>query len=673
MTTFRYPKLLLSMVVLVAIHTSRADELDDAMIASEALQPARLLPRVALMHNEKINLATLSPDGRNLAFWIRDRKKVAVWLQDTETGESRHLFTTSMVMSLGWSADGRYLFMETDSGVAVTGIAVSDQPALVMNLAQKDEQYFYYIDMGSPHHFFASILDESSGEHVLYRIDHEGDKEELYRSEQRLYDFLAPAGGPVRFVRSAVGLLHTFYRIEAGKEQPFLECDYEETCNLRAYVSASDTLYITGRNGGNLTRLMAIDGGRLRELHSDPDRRFDVGSIVLDPGTGEPLIVEYETDFRASYGLTGDARRHLDAINEQLESRILGIQPSRDSGKWLVIDRDPRQKRPRFFLYDCNDQSMTRPLRKLIEELEATEVTIRDDDIAQRIPIWFTASDGMRLQGYVTLPRGLDPASVPLVVMPHGGPWVRTRGHFNRQAQFLANRGYAVFQPNYRASTGFGRNYVIAANRDFGRGRVHDDIIEGTEYVLSRGIGDRNRLAIVGHSFGGFSTLGALAFTPHLFRVGVATAPPAALSKAIKYYFDADDFDGSGFRRIDVMARLAVDIEDPDDVKRSYEQSPDYLAAEVIRPLYIWAGEKDERVNILDVRDYVLRLEAMGKEVTFLSAAGEGHGPRGDTATEAFFYLIEVALYRHIGGRLEVDINAKLQRYLNRSIIVGEL
>lgn len=662
-----------ALVFLFVAKSPQADELDVAVAASKSLQPARLVPRIAIMHNEKINRATLSPDGHHLAFWIRDRNKIAVWILDIETSKSRRLFSTSIVNNLGWSSDGKYLFMDTDGGVAVTGIGESDQPALVMSLSAEDEQYFYGVDSGSPHHFFVSMQDKVDDEHVLYRVDQQGAKEPIHRSERRLYDFLAPGGGPVRFIRRAGDLVHSFYRIENGEEHHFLDCDYEETCELRGYASASKTLYLTSRNGGNVTSLIAIEGSHIRELHSDPKQRFDIGGVIFDRVSGEPIIVDYATSFLETFGLTNDTRRHLAAINEHLESRILNIQANNSSGTWLVTDRDPRLKRARFFLYDSDSQTMTRPLQELVKTIEATEPALRDDDIALRTPIWYTASDGLRLQGYVTLPRGHDLSEVPLVVVPHGGPWSRVRGYFDKQAQFLANRGYAVFQPNFRASTGFGRNYVTSANRDFGHGRVHEDIIEGTEYVLSRGIGDRNKLAIVGHSFGGFSALGALAFTPQLFQVGVAGAPPAALSKAIKYYFDADDFDGSGFRRIDVMARLAVDIKDPVDVKRSYEQSPDYFAARVSRPVYIWAGERDERVNILDVRDYALRLEAMDKDITFLSAPDEGHSPRGDIALEAYYYLTELALHRHIGGRLESNLSPRLQRYLNRHVVVGEL
>jgi dienelactone hydrolase len=665
--------LLLTLCASLLPNYLRADVIDDAVRESKNLQTARLVPRSALIRTEKINLASLSPNGQHLVFWIRNGKKATVNLLHTDTHEIRRLFTTSMVSGLGWSGDGQYLFMATSDGVAVTGIGESDRPSLILTLDAKDEQYYYGVDAGSPHHFFASILEASTGEHVLFRVDRHGAKNELYRSKQRLYNFLAPQGGPLRYVRKANKLIHTFYRLENGAEEPILTCDYEAACQVRGYAPSSDSLFATGRNGNDLTGLMVLRDGHVETVHSDPESLFDIESVTFDRRTGEPLFAHYESDFLDTYGLTDSAREHLKQITTLLDSRVLEVQSSDDQQKWLVIDQDPRQSNPRFYLYDATKQVLHRPLQALTERIKGGENSWREDDIAIRKPFWYTASDGMKLQGYLTLPRGLDPAELPLVVVPHGGPWNRTRGYFDNQAQFLANRGYAVFQPNFRASSGFGRTYMMAANRDFGRGRVHDDIIEGADYLLSRNIGHEDKLAIIGHSFGGFSTIGALAFNPEMFQVGVASAAPAAISDAITHYFDSDDLDELGFRRYEVVARLAVDVEDADDLKRSLEQSPGNHAAEISRPLYVWAGEQDERVDILDVRDFVARLEEMDKEVTFLSAPEDGHGPSGDDSTEAYFLFTEIALHKHIGGRFQSDVSPRLLRYLKRNIVMGHL
>ena len=252
---------------------------------------------------------------------------------------------------------------------------------------------------------------------------------------------------------------------------------------------------------------------------------------------------------------------------------------------------------------------------------------------------------------------------------PHGGPWSRTKGGYSQRAQFLANRGYAVFEPNFRASTGFGRTYVESANRDFGDGRVQQDIIDGLRYILSRGIGSEDKLAIVGHSFGGYSVLGALAFTPDLFKVGVAGAPPADLVETIRNFMRSAKTDSS-LMRYENFRQLTVDLDRAADVERLSLQSPDRHWRAVTKPLYIWAGGEDPKVNILNVREYALRHHRAGKPTTFMVDPNAGHSPIADIQIEAYFYMMEKALAGQFEGRQETDISQKLARYLKRSVVI---
>ena len=307
----------------------------------------------------------------------------------------------------------------------------------------------------------------------------------------------------------------------------------------------------------------------------------------------------------------------------------------------------------------------------------ATNFTKKDrvtaSETAIRTPFWYPADDGFMLQGYVTFPRGVDVSKAPMVVQPHGGPWNRVFGSYSSLAQFLANRGYIVFEPNFRASTGLGRNYVHSANRDFGDGRTQDDIINGTNYLLNRGIGNKDQLAIFGHSFGGFSTMAGLTFTPNMFQVGIAGAPPPSLSKTMQYYVKKQDETRAGAMRVDVMADLAVDINDPNDIARIDAQSPDHHVKKVVKPMYIVAGEKDRKVNILDVRDYAIRLAENGVTVGMLVDKKEGHSFQKPLAKEAYLYLIETVLAKHLGGRHQPLSDPKLDKYIKKNMVMGHL
>lgn len=658
---------------LFLVGMANADPLDTAIAASRSLSLGPIVPRADLVHASGVVRATLSPNAKYLAYGVLRKGKLSVSVFDIETNTHRKLFTTKRLKQMSWSGNSRYLFLETDGGVAVSDIIGNGRPSQILNLDPSEDQFYYGVDTGSPQHGFISMYDPTSSQHVLYRVDQRGTKEQLYRSTQRIYNFLAPDGGPIRFVRKVHGLSNQFDRIINGKEEHLFDCDYSQRCRLESYSAATDSLYLTDRVAQNLTGLTMIRNGTRRVLHTDPEGSYDIARVVFNQRSSEPMLVEYETDFHASYGLKDIARHHLAVIQGIIKSRILRIETSAISDLWLVTDEDPTRLQPRYLLYDTHARQVSQPLRSVEEELTSPNAYFSSGSLALRTPVWWEASDGMRLQGYVTIPRGVDVATAPLVVVVHGGPWTRVRGQLSTFAQFLATRGYAVFEPNFRASTGFGQKYESAAKRDFGRGRVHQDIMEGMRYLLTRGIGEQQRLAIVGHSFGGFSTLGALAFEPDTFRVGVATAPPPALSDAVRHYFDSDSKDAAGFSRLQVMARLAVDINDKEDVRRSDHQSPRYFSDKIKSPLYVWAGEKDDRVNILDVRSYMLKLETMGKGATFLSAPGAGHVPQGELETEAFIYLSEAALHQHLGGRIESALSPRLQRYLDRNLVMGKL
>jgi dipeptidyl aminopeptidase/acylaminoacyl peptidase len=243
------------------------------------------------------------------------------------------------------------------------------------------------------------------------------------------------------------------------------------------------------------------------------------------------------------------------------------------------------------------------------------------------------------------------------------------KGNYSSIIQLLANRGYAVFEPNFRSSTGMGRNYVLSANKDFGDGIVQQDIIDGMRYVLSRGVGNPNELAMFGHSFGGFSTLAALAFTPELFQVGIAGAPPSDLSKSIKQLSNNKQNDKDKIRQNRLM-KLGVDLNDLQDLQRLSAQSPDANWQKVNKPLYMLAGGRDDRVAVTGVRDYAIRLEQAGKPISLLIDEDEGHSFNKDIAREAYAYVLEHALATHLDGIYQKEVSNNLKLYLKRKMVI---
>jgi dipeptidyl aminopeptidase/acylaminoacyl peptidase len=275
----------------------------------------------------------------------------------------------------------------------------------------------------------------------------------------------------------------------------------------------------------------------------------------------------------------------------------------------------------------------------------------------------------MRVHGFLLLPPGADPARVPLVADVHGGPINHFRPGYDAVAQLLANRGYAVFESNFRGSTGFGRGYTFAAHGDFGNGRVQQDIVEGVRYLLAQGIGDPERVGIVGHSFGGYSTLQGLTFQPGLFKVGVAGSPPPDLAWGMRWLVASGDQGDLPDRSLVATLRtLGMDPSDPATYARLHSQSPLANASRMARPLLVMAGGADRTVAARGVIDYVARLQRLGKPVSLYVEPGGGHSPEAPVPREAYAYLMVQMLHAHLGGAAPDAPGAELRAYLKANL-----
>ena len=248
---------------------------------------------------------------------------------------------------------------------------------------------------------------------------------------------------------------------------------------------------------------MQLDANdKLQTLHQDPRGEADLDEVVVDPGTLQPMAASYRSTVAATYGI-GDAQGVVADIAKRFPGRDIGLQvASGPAARWLVTERASTLRDPRWWLYDPR----TGNLRRILDDPGITANVPEENAMARKIAIDYLASDGMRVRGFLLLPPGVDAAHAPLIAHVHGGPINHFRPGYDGVAQFLANRGYVVFQSNFRGSTGHGRAYTFASNGDYGNGRVQQDIVEGVRWLLAQGIGDKDRVGIVG--IGGLGHMG---------------------------------------------------------------------------------------------------------------------------------------------------------------------
>ncbi|MCB1034984.1 MAG: S9 family peptidase, partial [Acidobacteria bacterium] len=503
-----------------------------------------------------------------------------------------------------------------------------------------------------------------------------GERDLLYRGPRPLHAFLLEKGGGVAFHSGPAGsggqepVLAVYRRPDPsaveGEGEEVLRCDLERACGLLA-LDGRDRPLLLARPEGDLWKVVGLkEDGTMEILHGDPRGLADLEEVAFDPRTHEPLLAVYDTEGRRNYSLAPRVGEHLEEIERMLPDGNLHLE-ARGPGApyWLITDSAARLQHRRYYLYDTR----RRQLEPLLEEERLSVPHLPEELPVAKEHFSYRASDGRKVYGFLSFPRGRDLSHAPLVAHIHGGPWSRVRQGFDPLTQFLVDRGYVVFEPNFRASTGYGLDYVLAGRGQFGDGRVHRDIADGVRHLLDRGIGDPWRVGILGHSFGGFSALGAVAFSPELFKVGIASAPAIDLLRALED-LDEEARLGNGLPQKEVILRFAVDPGDPTATERLRRASPEQHLAETARPLLILAGAKDEKIPLVDVEHYALALDGLGKDVSLLVDEDSGHGFEKPLLREAYLYLLERFFGYHLGGAFDPGRDPRVETYLEGRLLL---
>ena len=395
------------------------------------------------------------------------------------------------------------------------------------------------------------------------------------------------------------------------------------------------------------TRLVRVDLTTGEETEVDDHPEFDVdprgivspiipAPLIQDRRTGELLGVRYFGErqvIRALDSRFGDILTNL----EKLSEGDIGRLSSDEAGlRWVVgfnHDRDPGAT----YLYD-HDTGESRLLFRPLPHLDPGQ-------LAPMQPVTITSRDGLALHSYLTLPVGVEPKGLPLVLVVHGGPWYRDSWGFDAGVQLLANRGYAVLQVNFRGSTGFGKAFLKAAIGEFA-GKMHDDLIDGVHWAVEQGYADPDRVAILGGSYGGYAALVGVTFTPDVFAAAVD-------------YVGISDL-ANFMRTLPPIARPHLannwhayvgDPEDPQQLADMMARSPITRVDQIRTPLLVIQGANDVRVVQAESDNLVTALRARGVEVDYLVQADEGHGAVNPENVIEMWHAISGFLARHLGGR----------------------
>jgi dipeptidyl aminopeptidase/acylaminoacyl peptidase len=615
-----------------------------------------------LLQKTELSKITLSYTGTKIAYLRNDPKQALLnklYIYDYEQKTEIYVGSFKEIINLVWNNQDKALFVIDRSSIIyvnLTGTPISFKRIYQFSKANKEVIIAYSRELER------FLIGSESESYNVFAVGQDRVKKKLYSSSEKVSKLIF-IDGPKHYIEQVdFSDKRVISLVKNEKEIPLLECRYMKMCSLTHFAKSKNEVFYRGYLKSDKRSLLAIniETKVKRVITTDADNRVDIfrqwthqdDSVTASYIFDKP---KYTSNYKPMQLL-------LAKLKEQLGDSHFSIQISDNGRRAFVSIGSANTHHPLHFSYDFLSEVLT-PFDKLVHYEKSP---LKKDELATSLAIHFEASDGMLIHGYLWAPTHGSLSKVPLVTVVHGGPWSRDFGLFCFQCQLLVNQGYAVFQPNYRSSWGFGLDYVLAAKQDFGKGRVLQDTIDGIEYLLQSGIGHRDKLAIAGHSFGGFTTLSALAFEPGYFKAGFASAPAVELSGEVTALFSRNK-PRFGIDRANEFNILLVDQNDSTQLTKLKEKSPQKHYRNIIDPLLILAGGLDKKVGISRVNQFAVALKADNKSISYFVDKKMGHSPKTYMHKKAMLYLLHSFMATHLGGNSIEMPDDSLNTYLNRN------
>jgi len=606
-----------------------------------------LIPRTVLFGNPVKASPRISPDGKHLAYLAPVDDVLNVWVGEVGRNNVQPVTndTDRGVRFYFWAADNKHILYIQDVGgneswrLYATDLETKETRDLTpfenvqVRIIEQDKHF--------PNELLIGMNKENPQAHDVYHLDLTTDELTLVaKNPGNVVGWVVDARFKVRGAHASLpdGSLELLVRdTQESTWQKIITWDADDALSSGAvgFTLDSQSIYLLDSrdaNTGCLVRLNLAtkDRGVIAE-----DPHYDISDTLIHPDTHEVQAIAFNRD-RVEWVV-------LDRSIEQDFQRIRDIHRgdfsivSRDEADttWILAftaDNGPIS----FYVYNRKDQTVT--------FLFENKPEIGTYTLAETKPISFTARDGLTVHGYLTLPAEGEKTHLPLVLNVHGGPWSRDTWGYNPLAQWFANRGYACLQINFRGSTGYGKDFLNAGNREWGR-NMHNDLVDGVNWAIQQGITDPQKVAIFGGSYGGYAALVGATFTPDFFRCAVDIVGPSnliTLSRSFPPYWAA--FMGTWYKRVG----------NPDTEEEFLKsRSPLFKVDQIKIPLLIAQGANDPRVKQAESEQIVEAIKSKGIDYEYMLFPDEGHGFAKPENRLKFYAAAEKFLAQHLGGRYE--------------------
>lgn len=415
-----------------------------------------------------------------------------------------------------------------------------------------------------------------------------------------------------------------------------LTTNFKETVVPLFFTFDNKNIYAASNLNRDKSAIVEFDianGKEIKVLFEDPD--YDVYGLHYSRKRKVLTAISWTSWKKQRHFLDKEIEDIFKRLEKDLGQHEIVISGSNKAEDVFIVRTYNDRSLGAYYIFDKNNNK----LDKIVD----VSPWLNEDDLVEMKPIEYKSRDGLTIHGYLTLPKVNTAKNLPVVVNPHGGPWARDSWTFNPVVQFLANRGYAVLQVNFRGSTGYGREFWEASFKEWGK-KMQDDVTDGVHWLIDEGIADKEKIAIYGGSYGGYATLAGLCYTPDLYACGVDYVGVSNLftfMETIPPYWE-------------LYKKMIYEmVGDPNDEKDSIlmrESSPVYHADKIVVPLFIAQGANDPRVKKSESDQMVEAMKEKGVEVEYMVKDNEGHGFRNEENRFDFYEAMENFLGKHIGG-----------------------
>jgi dipeptidyl aminopeptidase/acylaminoacyl peptidase len=627
-------------------------------VSAQAAAPP-LLDRELFFGNPEIAAATLSPDGRYIAYLKPWKETRNVWVKKTGEGYDKGRLVTAdpkrPIPGFFWTKDSKYvLFVQDKDGdenynvYAVDPAAAPEAgkdapPARNLTDAKGARALIYAVPKADPDTIYVGLNDREAAWHDVYKVKiSTGERTLVKKNTERIAGWDFDNAGALRLAERTTNKGDTeILRVDADGFKLVYSCTVFESCGLHRFHRDDKRVYLeTNKGEPDLSQLLLLDPatGKTEFVESDPMKHVDFGEPIFSDATDELVATSYEDERTRLYFRDKGYESDFALLEKKLGNKtIRRTSSTREDNLWTVSaasDTDPGT----VYLFDRKTKTITSQYvvrERIPREQMATVKAIR-----------YKSSDGLEIPAYLTLPKGVAAKNLPLIVLPHGGPWARDTWGFGNLAQFLANRSYAILQPNFRASTGYGKKFLNAGNRQWGD-LMQDDLTWGVKHLVAEGVADPKHVGILGGSYGGYATLAGVAFTPDLYEAAVAYVAPSnllTLLETIPPYWESG--------RVIFHERMG-NPNTPEGKKQLERQSPLNSASKIRTPLMVVQGANDPRVKKAESEQIVIALRDRGFPVEYILAPDEGHGFARPINNLALWASTEAFLAKHLGGRFQ--------------------